>query len=64
MTETTVIRTDFKPDTLVIYKAAGDEVIRIGPNGDIFWKGREIETDDQFKKCMVELANYFMGVKQ
>lgn len=32
------------------------EVIRIANDGRIFWHGREVETDDDFRSAMMELA--------
>ncbi len=37
------------------------EVIKITPEGDIFWKGKEIESDDDFKLAMIDLKNCLMG---
>ena len=33
----------------------GKEVIRIDHEGRIFWKGREVETDDEFRSAMLGL---------
>ena len=32
------------------------EVIRIDPEGRLFWRGREVETDDDFRAAMLDLA--------
>lgn len=55
-----VFDTDCKPDTLTI-TPNGEEVIRIDADGNIFWKGREVTTDEDFKKSMLDLADCFMG---
>lgn len=33
------------------------EVIRIDPQGRIFWKNREVESDAVFREAMLELAS-------
>lgn len=32
------------------------EVIRIAPDGKLFWNEREVETDDDFRGAMLDLA--------
>ena len=34
------------------------EVIKITPEGCIFWKGREVESDVEFKQAMLDLKTY------
>ena len=41
---------------LEVRKDAYTEVIRIGPDGRLFWRGREVETDDDFRGAMMDLA--------
>lgn len=41
---------------LEIRKDVNTEVIRIGPDGRLFWRGREVETDDDFRGAMMDLA--------
>jgi hypothetical protein len=41
---------------LEIRKNPNTEVIRIGPDGRLFWRGREVETDDDFRGAMMDLA--------
>lgn len=43
-------------DILEIRKDASTEVIRIGPDGRLFWRGREVETDDDFRGAMMDLT--------
>lgn len=31
------------------------EVIRIAPDGSLYWKGRLVETDEEFKLAMLDL---------
>lgn len=49
------------PDIINIWDQENTEVLRIAPNGDLFWKGREIETDEEFKTAMSLLAATLMG---
>ena len=35
--------------------ASGREVIRIQPDGSIFWCGREVVGDEMFKAAMIDL---------
>ena len=37
------------------------EVLRIEPSGKIFWSGREVKTDDDFRAAMIELRNALMS---
>ena len=39
------------------------EVIKITPEGEVFWNGREIESDDNFKLAMLDLKNLLMRVR-
>lgn len=39
----------------------GVEVVRIAPDGRIFWRGREVETDADFRLAMLELAEVLKG---
>lgn len=32
-----------------------EEIIRIADDGRIYWKGREVETDDDFRSAMLDL---------
>ena len=56
--EYTIEIADYKPDILLIQPSPyGDELIRIDPDGNIFWKGRLVESDDDFKASMLDLAS-------
>jgi len=48
---------------LEIRKDASTEVIRIGPDGRLFWRGREVETDDNFRRAMMHLAAAFRSTR-
>ena len=43
------------------FSKQGEEVIKITPEGDIFWKGKEIKSDDDFKLAMLDLRNLLIG---
>ena len=49
--------------TLYIYDGQQAEVVRISADGAIFWKGREVETDEDFKAAMMDVRNYLVGVR-
>lgn len=49
------------PDILFVQANPGREVIRITPTGDLYWNGRLVETDDDFKAAMLDLAEHFKG---
>ena len=36
----------------------GEEVIRIEKDGRIFWRKREVETDDEFRAAMMDLVKF------
>lgn len=43
-------------DILKITPTGKTEVIRIDADGKLFWHGREVETDTDFRSAMLELA--------
>lgn len=47
-------------DILNITESNGACVIKITPNGDLFWNGRLVETDDDFKGAMLEMGRLFI----
>ena len=47
----------------VIKQEPAVEVIRIGPDGRLFWRGREVETDDDFRGAMMDLAASFRSTR-
>jgi hypothetical protein len=49
------------PDTLLVTSNNNREVIKITPSGEIYWNGRLVETDQDFKASMLELAEYLKG---
>ena len=55
------IGTTNPPDILFVQANQGREVIRITPTGEIYWNNRLVETDDDFKSSMLDLAEHFKG---
>ena len=51
---------DAKADIIKCQLQDGKEVMRIAPDGRIFWKQREVETDDEFRAAMLELKDALM----
>ena len=45
-----------RPDLLTA-SANSREIVRIDRDGRIFWNGREVVTDEQFRGAMLDLAN-------
>lgn len=45
-----------------VFSAGGEEVLKIDHEGNIFWRGREVESDDDFKAAMLDLVDMFKGV--
>jgi hypothetical protein len=45
----------------IIITQPGKEIIRIDQTGRLFWHEREVETDDDFRAAMLDLADCFMG---
>ena len=53
-----------QPDTIRCVDKEQTEVMRIAADGRIFWRGREVETDDDFRAAMLELRDALMGMKR
>lgn len=47
------------PDILLIQANEAREIIKITPTGDVYWNQRLVETDDDFKSAMLDLAECF-----
>ena len=62
MTELTKIEFDV-PDIITCWNHDKTEIIRIAPDGRVFWKQREVETDDDFRSAMLDLAEALKKVK-
>ena len=39
-----------------------DEVLRIDKDGRIFWRGREVESDDALRAAMMEVRDVMVGI--
>jgi hypothetical protein len=52
---------DVLVDIMVISAPQNREVIRIAHDGTLFWHGREVTTDKEFKAAMLALARYLRG---
>lgn len=39
----------------------GVEVLRIEPDGRLFWKGREVESDDELRSAMLDIKAALCG---
>lgn len=48
-------------DIITCWDKDQTEIIRIAPDGRVFWRQREVETDDDFRKAMLDLANAIRG---
>ncbi|MFA6204513.1 MAG: hypothetical protein WC710_15145 [Gallionella sp.] len=48
------------PHVIQCFDKAQTEIMRIQSDGRIFWRGREVETDDQFRSAMLELKAALM----
>jgi len=42
--------------TITMFEQNPQEIIRIQYDGRLFWKGREVETDEDFRAAMMDLA--------
>lgn len=47
------------PDLIAIHNPKHKEIVRIDPEGRIFWLGREVTTDEEFRQTMLELHKAF-----
>lgn len=48
-------------DIINVWDKDATEIIRIAPDGRVFWKQREVETDDDFRNAMLDLAKALKG---
>ena len=55
------IYTKANPDALSV-ELEGIEVLRIDAEGAIYWKGREVESDDDFRAAMLGLASTLKAI--
>lgn len=52
-----------KVDILKIVDSNSKEVIKITSEGRIFWRQREVETDEEFRAAILEMLKRFLEVK-
>lgn len=50
-----VLTPTLQPQGSVIISGGGAEVLRIDPKGVIFWKGREVKGDREFRRAMLDV---------
>lgn len=43
---------------------ASETILEIKADGRLFWRGREVETDDDLRKAMVELSGAIVGMSK
>lgn len=48
-----------QPDILFVRSNNMQEVVRIAADGNVYWRGRLVESDDEFKQAMLDLAQWF-----
>jgi len=47
------------PNILFVQANQGREVIKITHTGEVYWNSRLVESDDDFKASMLDLAEHF-----
>jgi len=50
---------NISPDILLVQANPGREVIKITHTGELYWNQRLVETDEDFKLAMLDLAEHF-----
>jgi len=55
------IARSIEPNIIEVRKPDATEILRIAPDGRLFWKGREVETDAEFRSAMLDLAAALRG---
>lgn len=53
------LKANTQPDILFARSNNMQEVIRIAADGNVYWRGRLVESDDEFKQAMLDLAKCF-----
>lgn len=53
------VKSSVIPNIITISNPKHQEVVRIDKDGRIFWLGREVTTDDEFRQTMLELHKAF-----
>ena len=52
---------EYKPHILEIKDHTGKEIVRITYEGNIYWNGREVETDQEYRDTMLYIARRLFG---
>jgi hypothetical protein len=52
-----------KQRSALTFNAHGEQVVAIEQDGSIKWRGREVETDDEFKAAMLDLRAVLLNSK-
>lgn len=53
------LKVNTQPDIFFVRTSNTQEVVRIAHDGNIYWRGRLVESDDEFKQAMLDLAQCF-----
>ena len=46
-------------DIIKCQNSTATEVLRIAHDGNVYWRGRLVDSDDEFKQAMLDLAQWF-----
>jgi hypothetical protein len=58
---TLTISPTYASNVMSAYEHSGAEVVRIQGDGRLFWRGREVFTDDAFRSAILELVQIMSG---
>jgi hypothetical protein len=50
------------PNILEIRSQEGREIVKITPEGNIYWNGRQVETDQEYRDTMMYIAKRLSGM--
>ena len=50
------------PNILEIKNREGKEIVKITPEGNIYWNGREVETDQEYRDTMMYVGKRLSGM--
>lgn len=60
----TAFRYRLSEANILSFCKAEKEVIRVDKEGKLYWNGREVETDEYFRKAMLDLADCLCGTSR
>jgi len=46
------------------FHSQSEEIFRIEESGDLYWRGRLIESDEDFKASMIDLLQFFRDMNK